>query len=106
MLLDDAHWVDADTRTVLALAVDELTGKGVVFAVATRTDEPGAADVHDLVARTRRDLVTVVPLRGLDAGAVGEMVRGLSAPMSSLRSSRRSPGVRSAIRSSSASCSD
>ena len=78
VLLDDAHWVDADTRTLLALAVDELAGKGVVFAVAVRTDEPGAADVHDLVARTRRDLVTVVPLRGLDTGAVGEMVRGLA----------------------------
>jgi DNA-binding SARP family transcriptional activator len=78
VLLDDAHWVDADTLTLLALAVDELAGRGVTFAVAVRSYEPGAATVRDLAGRIRRDLVRTVPLPGLDRAAVAELVRRLT----------------------------
>jgi DNA-binding SARP family transcriptional activator len=78
VLLDDAHWVDADTLTLLALAVDELAGRGVTFAVAVRSYEPGAAAVRDLAGRIRRDLVRIVPLPGLDRPAVAELVRRLT----------------------------
>jgi DNA-binding SARP family transcriptional activator len=78
VLLDDAHWVDADTLTLLALAVDEVAGHGVTFAVAVRSDEPGAVAVRDLAGRIRRDRVRTVPLPGLDRAAVGEMVRRLT----------------------------
>jgi DNA-binding SARP family transcriptional activator len=78
VLVDDAHGVDADTLTLLALAVDELAGHGVTFAVALRPDEPGTAEIRGLIGRTRHDLVTEVALPGLDSAAVGELVRRMS----------------------------
>ncbi|MBU2663604.1 AAA family ATPase [Actinoplanes bogorensis] len=78
VLIDDAQGVDADTITLLALAVDALAPAGVLFAVAVRTDEPGAEPVLATLGRTRRDLLTRVPLTGLAAEAVAELVSDLS----------------------------
>lgn len=78
VLLDDLHWVDAETLTLLLLAVDELAARGVLFVVAVRTDEPTAPAVLQLIGRARRDLVTRIPLRPLEPGDVATLVRDVS----------------------------
>ena len=78
VLLDDAHWVDPDTLTLLGLAVDELAGDGVTFAVAVRSYEAGADAVRDMIGRLPRDRVRTVALPGLDPDAVGGLVHRLT----------------------------
>ncbi|MBU2663608.1 AAA family ATPase [Actinoplanes bogorensis] len=78
VLLDDVHWADAETLTLLSLAVDALAAHGTLFAVAVRSDEPGAATVRELLGRTSRELVTRVELPGLTADAIAELVGGVS----------------------------
>ncbi len=66
VLIDDAHWLDADTLELLALAADELVPHGMVVAVALRDDEAtaAAATVGAMAARLRSEAVRV-PLSGL-----------------------------------------
>ncbi len=78
VLLDDLQWVDADSLTVLGLAVDQLVEHGVLFAVAVRTGEPGADDVAAVLRRVRREAVVRVPMPGLGVDDVAEVVRRLS----------------------------
>ncbi len=78
VLLDDLQWVDADSLTVLGLAVDQLVEHGVLFAVAVRTGEPGADDVAAVLRRVRREALVRVPVPGLGVDDVAEMVRRLS----------------------------
>src|SRR4051794_4560576 len=76
LLVDDAQWLDPDTLGLLALAADELLPQGVVVAVALRADEaPEVSDGIDaVVARHRADTVRL-PLTGLTAADVEELVR-------------------------------
>ncbi len=78
VLVDDLQWLDADSLTVLGLAVDQLVEQGVLFAVAVRTGEPGADDVAAVLRRVRRDALVRVPVPGLGVDDVAEMVRRLS----------------------------
>ncbi len=74
VLIDDAHWADRDTLTLLALAVDELAPQGLLVAVALRTDEPGSAFTRDALAAIRREHVTRLSLGGMDKAGVGALV--------------------------------
>jgi DNA-binding SARP family transcriptional activator len=78
VVMDDLHWADADTLTLLSLAVDELAGQGVLFAVAIRSDEPGADTVLGLVDRLRRADVQRMSLAPLTIREVAVLVRDLS----------------------------
>lgn len=92
VVMDDVHWADTDTLTLLSLAVDELVGHGVLFAVAIRSDEPGTEAVLGLVDRVRRTAVQRIRLPPLDTPQVAALVRGLSG-------SEADPRVVSVIRS-------
>jgi DNA-binding SARP family transcriptional activator len=78
VLIDDAQWIDDDSLTLLALAVDELTGAGVLFGVAVRSDEPDAADLTAVLSRIRRELIVPVPLPALEPAEVAELVSALA----------------------------
>jgi DNA-binding SARP family transcriptional activator len=78
VLIDDAHWVDDDTLTLLSLAADELVDQGVLFAVAFRSDEPSAAAIEELLGAARRGIAARVMLRGLDTAEVAEVMRDVS----------------------------
>ena len=76
LLVDDAHWLDPDTLGLLALAADELVPQGVVVAVALRADEvPEVSDEIDAVAARHRADTVRLPLTGLTAADVEELVR-------------------------------
>ncbi|WP_250031022.1 BTAD domain-containing putative transcriptional regulator [Paractinoplanes maris] len=75
VVLDDLQWIDPDSLTLLALAVDQLVGHGVLFAVAVRSGEPSSGAV---LATLRRDAVVRLPLPGLGVDDVGEVVRRVS----------------------------
>ena len=76
LLVDDAHWLDPDTLGLLALAADELVPQGVVVAVALRADEvPEVSDEIDAVAARHRADTVRLPLTGLNAADVEELVR-------------------------------
>ncbi|MFZ0158082.1 MAG: BTAD domain-containing putative transcriptional regulator [Kineosporiaceae bacterium] len=78
VVMDDVHWADADTLTLLSLAVDELARHGVLFAVAVRSDEPGSDAVLALLDRLRRTDVQRVSLAPLETAEVAAVVRELS----------------------------
>ena len=78
VVMDDLQWADADTLTLLALAVDELVGRGVLFAVAVRSDEPGAEEALEVVDRARRTAVAHLRLLPLGTSEVARLVRELS----------------------------
>jgi hypothetical protein len=78
VLFDDAHWVDADTLTLLSLAAEELADQGVVFAVAARTDQPGVVGVAERIEVARADRLTNVVLSEFTDTEVAELVHGLS----------------------------
>jgi DNA-binding SARP family transcriptional activator len=78
VLMDDLQWADADTLTLLSLAVDELAARGVLFVVAVRSDEPGADTVLGMVDRLRRSNVQRIGLAPLEPIDVGALVRDLS----------------------------
>ncbi len=78
VVMDDLHWADTDTLTLLSLAAGELIGQGVLFAVAIRSDEPGADAVLGLVDRLRRADVQRMSLPPLDTPEVAILVRDLS----------------------------
>ena len=92
VLIDDAQWVDADSLTLLALALDELAPAGVLFAVAVRSDEPGSADVAGMLTRIRRESIVRVPLPALEVAEVAELISALSGVQAE-------PGLSSAIHS-------
>ena len=82
VVVDDLQWVDADTLTLLALAVDHLVDAGVVFAVAVRTGEPGTDEAVATLHRVRRDSLVRVPLPALGVDDVAEVVHRLGGPAS------------------------
>jgi DNA-binding CsgD family transcriptional regulator len=71
--VDDEHWVDGDSRRVLAASVVRLAGAPVRWLVAARSGRTGRslarALEHELGAR-----VTQVELAGLDDAALTELV--------------------------------
>jgi DNA-binding SARP family transcriptional activator len=82
VVLDDLQWVDADTLTLLALAVDQLVGHGVVFAAAVRTGEAGTDEALATLHRVRREALVRMPLPALGVEDVAEVVRRLGGPPS------------------------
>jgi DNA-binding SARP family transcriptional activator len=76
VVIDDAQWLDPETVSLLALAVDELTDRGVLFVLAGRSDEPAA--VEAVAAAVRRTAVVRMPLEGLDEADVGRVVQRVS----------------------------
>ena len=78
VLMDDLHWADTETVTLLTLAVDELVPRGVLFAVAVRSDEPGADRILAHLDGVRRGSVQRVPLTPLAPAEVAAVVRNLS----------------------------
>ena len=78
VVMDDVHWADRDTLTLLSLAVDELVDRGVLFAIAVRADEPGTDTVLGMVDRLRRSAVRRVNLSPLGVPEVAAVVRDIS----------------------------
>ncbi|HEY7018973.1 MAG TPA: AAA family ATPase [Gaiellaceae bacterium] len=77
LVVDDAHWADTASLRYLAFLVTRLEELEAALVLATRTGEAEAQAAGDgLVATLTADpSATVVRLRGLTAGAVGELVR-------------------------------
>jgi len=78
IVMDDTHWADKDTLTLLSLAVDELVDRGVLFAIAVRAEEPGADTVLSMVNRLKRSAVRRLDLAPLRPPEVGALVRDIS----------------------------
>jgi DNA-binding SARP family transcriptional activator len=78
VVMDDMHWADKDTLTLLSLAVDELVDRGVLFAISVRADEPNTDTVLSLVDRLRRSAVRRVNLPPLGTPEVAVLVRAIS----------------------------
>ena len=78
VVMDDVHWADRDTLTLLSLAVDELVDRGVLFAIAVRADEPGTDTVLGIVDRLRRSAVRRINLSPLGVPEVAAVVRDIS----------------------------
>jgi DNA-binding SARP family transcriptional activator len=78
VVMDDMHWADKDTLTLLSLAVDELVERGVLFAISVRADEPNTDTVLSLVDRLRRSAVRRVNLPPLRTPEVAVLVRAIS----------------------------
>jgi DNA-binding CsgD family transcriptional regulator/tetratricopeptide (TPR) repeat protein len=78
VVLEDLHWGDPDTISVVEYLGDNLTDQRVLCALTSR-DEPGSPAL-DLVRRQRgRAGVTHLPLDRLDAGQMAVMARACSA---------------------------
>ena len=101
VVMDDLQWADADTLTLLSLAVDELVGEGVLFAVAVRSDETDADAVLGVIERLRRNDVQRISLAPLGIGEVSTLIRPYPAPKRTHRWRRRSTPERPATRCSS-----
>jgi DNA-binding SARP family transcriptional activator len=83
IIIDDLHWADKETLTLLSLAADELIDAGVLFAVAVRSSEPGAADVAEMMRQLPRASVVRMPLEALRESEIAELVHdiaGIHAP--------------------------
>jgi hypothetical protein len=78
VVMDDLHWADDETVSLLSLAVDELVSRGVLFAVAIRSNEPGSETVLGQLEGVRRGALQRVPLNPLDGAQVATLVRKLS----------------------------
>jgi tetratricopeptide (TPR) repeat protein len=79
VLLDDAHWLDAETAGLLSVAVPELVDRGVLFGFGVRSDEDShGRDLPALLGATRRDAVVRLRLRTLEVAEVAEVVRRIS----------------------------
>ena len=76
VVIDDAQWVDVDTRTLVALATEELAEKGVLLVAAVRSDEP-TAELSRSLGSLRRDLVTRVSLDPLDEDDVAVLIESI-----------------------------
>jgi DNA-binding SARP family transcriptional activator len=79
VVLDDAQWIDAESLDLLALAVDELLPRGVLFAVALRPDE--SDEVRKAVAAlgsTAPESIVRLPLTGLQEDSVSQIVSRIS----------------------------
>ncbi len=76
IVLDDVHWLDRETLDLLALAVDDLLVRGVLFAVALRPDE--SSEVRrtvEALGSGAPDNVMKLALTGLDVDSVRLIVR-------------------------------
>ena len=80
VVIDDAHWLDRETVSLLDLVVDELVPQGVLIALALRPDEPteGRDAVLSLASRVGGN-ARRLPLTGLTPDGVALIVRRLSA---------------------------
>jgi DNA-binding SARP family transcriptional activator/tetratricopeptide (TPR) repeat protein len=77
ILIDDLHWVDADSLHLLAYIVRTLRGERVAVAAAAR---PAEADTSPAITRSRAELraaglLAEIELSSLDAAAVGALMR-------------------------------
>ncbi len=72
--LEDLHWADPDTLTVLEYLADNVGGERVLV-LATSRDEPASAGAGLARRLAARRAATHIPLDRLDADAVEQMVR-------------------------------
>ena len=79
IIFDDAHWLDADTVNLLALAAGELTSHGVLFAVGLRPDEvTEACESVSALGASMGGASLRLSLSGLAPADVGLIVQRLS----------------------------
>ena len=78
VVIDDLQWVDRDSLTLLALAVDQLAAAGVLFAVAVRREEANVATIGRLVDTLPRDRVTRIELTPLRSDDVAQLTSRLA----------------------------
>jgi DNA-binding CsgD family transcriptional regulator len=76
--LEDLHWADPDTVSLVEYLADNATGQRVLFAVSLRTEPPSPAS--DLARRQRGRAGTVhLPLGRLSEREVAEMIAACAA---------------------------
>lgn len=83
VIVEDLHWADAATLSMLSFLLRALAGRRVLFVLTCRTDEVrrGGAVRTFLAESERARLLERIPLARLDANAVRELVVGLRGPM-------------------------
>jgi DNA-binding CsgD family transcriptional regulator len=75
--MEDLHWADPDTVSLVEYLADNAAGQPVLFAVSLRTEPPSSAS--DLARRQRgRPGIVHIPLRRLDEREVAEMITACS----------------------------
>ncbi|MFK4788656.1 AAA family ATPase [Microbacterium sp. ZW T5_56] len=98
VIVEDLHWADAATLSMLSFLLRALAGRRVLFVLTCRTDEVrrGGAVRTFLAESERARLLERITLPRLDASAVRELVVGLRGPMDDATIARllqRSEGV-------------
>ncbi|MEU3771893.1 BTAD domain-containing putative transcriptional regulator [Streptomyces sp. NPDC032472] len=79
IVLDDLHWADAESLALLAGAAELPADSRVLVVCAHRSDEVSGALADTLAVLARRSPLRL-PLPGLAAPAVAEVVRSLGVP--------------------------
>lgn len=76
VLLDDMHWADRSSRSLLAHLLATLTDVPVLFVISYRTKGPNAGGaMHDLALELQRSRrASVMSVRPLDRAAVAELM--------------------------------
>ncbi|MDR6866768.1 DNA-binding NarL/FixJ family response regulator [Microbacterium resistens] len=98
LVIEDLHWADEATLSILAFLLRVLAGRPVLFVLTCRIDEVrrGGAVSRFLAEAERARLVDRIPLHRLDDSAVRAMVEHLSGPIdaaSLARMQERAEGV-------------
>jgi len=83
VIVEDLHWADAATLSMLSFLLRALAGRRVLFVLTCRTDEVrrGGAVRTFLAESERARLLDRITLARLDAGAVRELAVGLRGPL-------------------------
>ena len=76
LALEDLHWADPDTLSVIRQLLEETFEHPVHFVLSHRSGEVGAAHpLARMLTGVRRDMpLTLLPLHGLDEAAIAEML--------------------------------
>jgi DNA-binding CsgD family transcriptional regulator len=77
ILIDDLHWVDAESLAVLHYLVRGLADRPILFVLTHRPGE-SRREVRELLTALRRgDMLTEITVRPLNQDEVGSLVRAL-----------------------------
>ncbi len=75
LLVEDVHWIDDDSRSLLVEVAERLVGRPIGFVLTTRSDERAAADAIGDAAREGGAAVTPIDLVPIAADGVEALIR-------------------------------
>jgi predicted ATPase len=97
VVLEDLHWADPDTVSLVEYLADNAAGQPLLFAVSLRTEPPSPAS--DLARRQRgRAGIVHLPLGRLSEREVAEMIAACSPGAGADEQSRVQSGRRASLR--------